>query len=131
MSAVPEHVPPKLVENAHPVATSEERLARNEALFREFNERIENVAGSLDIRGEGQSLPIEFVCECGSLDCLEHIELTRGQYEAVRADPRRFVVVRGHEDPAIARIVELHGNFAVVEKLDDAAEVAVEHDPRS
>jgi hypothetical protein len=114
-----------------PVATSEERMARNEALFREFNERIENVAGGFDIRGEGDSLLIEFVCECGSLECLEHIELTRRQYEAVRADPRRFVVVRGHEDPAIARIVELHGNFAVVEKLADAAEVAVEHDPRS
>jgi hypothetical protein len=113
------------------VAASEERLARNEALFREFNERIEHVAGSFDIRGEGASLRIEFVCECGRLDCLERVELTRGQYEAVRADPRRFVVVRGHEDPAIARTVERHGSFVVVEKLDDAAEVAVEHDPRS
>jgi hypothetical protein len=113
------------------VAASEERVARNEALFREFNERIENVAGSLDIRGEGKSLLIEFVCECGRLGCLERVELTREQYEAVRADPRRFVVVRGHEDPAIARIVEQHGNVAVVEKLDHAAEVAVEHDPRS
>ena len=113
------------------MAASEERAARNEALFREFNERIEHVAGSFDIRDEGESLRIEFVCECGSLECLERIELTRGQYEAVRADPRRFVVVRGHEDPAIARIVELHGKFAVVEKLDHAAEVAVEHDPRS
>jgi hypothetical protein len=27
--------------------------------------------------------------------------------------------------------VELHGKVAVVEKLDHAAEVAVEHDPRS
>jgi hypothetical protein len=25
----------------------------------------------------------------------------------------------------------LHGKVAVVEKLDDAAEIAVEHDPRS
>ena len=111
--------------------TSEERVVRNEALFREFNERIENVADSLDIRSEGESLRIEFVCECGSLGCLERIELIRGEYEAVRADPRRFVVVRGHEDPAIARIVELHEDFAVVEKLDHAAEIAVEHDPRA
>ncbi|HYZ78910.1 MAG TPA: hypothetical protein VE596_16220 [Gaiellaceae bacterium] len=113
------------------MATSEERMARNEALFREFNEHVEDVAESLDIRGEGESLRIEFVCECGSLECTDRIELTRGQYEAVRADPRRFAVVRGHEDPAIARIVELHGKFAVVEKLDHAAEAAIKHDPRS
>ena len=119
------------MENVPPVATSEERVARNEALSREFNERVEHVADSFDVQGEGQSQRIEFVCECGRLDCLDRIELTRGQYEAIRADPRRFVVVLGHEDPKIARIVELHGKVAVVEKLDDAAETAVEHDPRS
>ena len=111
--------------------TSEERMARNEALFREINERVEDVAEGFDIRGEGDSLRIEFVCECGNLRCTERIELTHGQYEAVRADPRRFAVVRGHEEPSIARIVEQHGDVAVVEKLDHAAEVAVEHDPRA
>ena len=113
------------------VDTSEERMARNEALFREINERVEDVAEGFDVRGEGDSLRIEFVCECGSLGCMERIELTRGQYEAVRAHPRRFAVVRGHEDPSIARIVEQHGEVAVVEKLDHAAEIAVEHDPRA
>ena len=110
---------------------SAERMARNEALFREINERVEDVAEGFDIRGEGDELRIEFVCECGSLGCTERIDLTRGQYEAVRAHPRRFAVVRGHEDPAIARIVEQHGEVAVVEKLDHAADIAVEHDPRS
>ena len=119
------------MENVPPVATSEERVARNEALFREFNERVEDVAESLDIHSEGESLRIEFVCECGSLDCTDRIELTRGQYEAVRADPRRFVVVPGHEDPRVARAVEQHPRFLVVEKLDHAAEIAIEHDPRS
>ena len=113
------------------VETSEERVARNEALFREINERVEDVADSFDIRGEGNSLRIEFVCECGSLECLGRIELTRAQYEVVRADPRRFAVVRGHDNPLIERVVEEHGEFAVVEKLDHAADLAVEHDPRS
>ena len=111
--------------------TSEERVVRNEALFREINERVEDVAEGFDIRGEGDSLRIEFVCECGNLGCIERIELTRGQYEAVRENPRRFAVVRGHEDQSISRIVEQHGEVAVVEKLDHAADVAVEHDPRS
>ena len=106
-------------------------MARNEALFREINERVETVAESFDIRDEGESQRIGFVCECGNLDCLERIELTRAQYEAVRDDPRRFAVAHGHEDPDVAGVVERHERFVVVEKLDHAAEIAVEHDPRS
>jgi hypothetical protein len=113
------------------MATSEEQVARNEVLFREFNERVEDVADAFDIRGEGDVLPIDFVCECGNLDCLERIELTRAAYEHVRSDPRRFVVAPGHEDPEVARVVEQHEGYLVVEKIDEAAEVAVEHDPRA
>jgi len=113
------------------MSASAERMARNEALFREFNERVEDVADSFDVRGEHDSLRIEFVCECGNLDCLERIELTRAAYEDVRRDARRFVVVPGHEDTEVARIVEPCDGYVVVEKLEDAAEVAIRHDPRS
>ena len=114
-----------------PVAVHEERVARNEALFREFNERVERVADASDLREEGDSLRIEFVCECGNLDCLERVELTRAAYEEVRSDPRRFVVVPGHEDLDVARVVGRAGGYLVVEKQEEAAEVAIEHDPRS
>jgi hypothetical protein len=113
------------------VAATEERIARNEALFREFNERVEDVAEAFDVRDEGDALRIEFVCECGDLDCLERIELTRASYEQVRSDPRRFVVVPGHEDMDVARVVARREGYLVVEKIDEAAEVAVKHDPRS
>jgi hypothetical protein len=113
------------------VSASEERIARNETLFREFNERVEDMAEGFDLRGEGDSLRIGFVCECGDLDCLERLELTRAAYEAVRRDPKRFVVVPGHEDMSIARVVAREEGHLVVEKIDDAAEVAIEHDPRS
>jgi hypothetical protein len=113
------------------VAVREERIARNEALFREFNERVEDVAETFDLRGEGDSLRIGFVCECGNLDCLERLDLTRAAYEEVRSDPRRFVVVPGHEDMSIARVVAREEGYLVVEKIDEAAQVAVEHDPRS
>src|SRR5919201_2969212 len=120
----------KLVENA-PVSASEERIARNEALFREFNERVEDMAESFALHDEGDSLRIGFVCECGNLDCLERLELTRSAYEEVRSDPRRFVVAPGHEDMSIARVVTREEGYLVVEKIGDAAEVAIEHDPRS
>jgi hypothetical protein len=110
------------------VSVSEERIARNETLFREFNERVEDMAESFDIRGEGDSLRIGFVCECGNLDCLERVELTRSAYEEVRSDPKRFVVAPGHEDLSIARVVTREEGYLVVEKIGDAAEVAIEHD---
>jgi len=105
------------------VSASEERVARNEALFREVNERVEGLAGD--------SPRIDFVCECGDLDCLERLELTRTTYEQVRSDPRRFVVAPGHENPDVERVVARLEGYLVVEKVAEAARVAVEHDPRS
>ena len=109
----------------------EERVARNEVLFREFNERVEDMADASDVRDEGEALRIEFVCECGDLDCLERVQLTRTTYEQVRSDPRRFVVAPGHEDPEVARVVAAREAYVVVEKVGDAARIAIEHDPRS
>jgi hypothetical protein len=113
------------------VSASEERVARNEALFREFNERVEDVAATFDPQGEGDALRIDFVCECGDLACLERLELTRAAYEEVRSDPRRFVVAPGHDNPEVERVVSRGDGYLVVEKVDEAAEVATEHDPRS
>ena len=42
----------------------ERRMAQNEALFREVNERVEAVAHQL-----GPEVPYEFVCECANADC--------------------------------------------------------------
>ena len=105
------------------MSASEERVARNEALFREFNERVEGLAGD--------SPRIDFVCECGDLACLERLALTRTTYEQVRSDPRRFVVAPGHENARIERVVARGEGYFVVEKLEEAADVAIEHDPRS
>ena len=113
------------------MSASEDRIARNETLFREFNERVEDLAESFDLQGEGDSMRIGFVCECGNLDCLERLELTRAAYEEVRSDPKRFVVAPGHEDMKIARVVARDEGYLVVEKIHEAAEVAIEHDPRS
>jgi hypothetical protein len=113
------------------VPASEERVARNEALFREFNERVEDMAEGFDLRGEGDSLRIGFVCECPNLDCLERLDLTHAAYEEVRSNPKRFVVAPGHEDMKIARVVASEEGYLVVEKIDEAAEVAIEHDSRS
>ena len=97
----------------------EERLGANEALFREVNERVAEVAEQFD-------------CECGDRACAEQIALTTAEYEAVRAEPTWFAVVPGHEVPDMERIVERHPTYLVVEKQDgDAEEIARETDPRT
>jgi len=104
----------------------EERYVRNEWLFREVNERIAEVNETFDVEGQA-----EFLCECGRQICLASVELTRAQYEAVRGEGQRFVVVPGHEDGSLERVVHREPEFLVVEKIGEAGEESEEQDPRS
>ncbi len=114
-----------------PVGAREERLGENEALFREVNERVAEVAEHL-MEVEDHGTRIEFNCECGTAGCTEQMPMTLVEYEAVRAEPIRFAVVPGHEVPDVERVVDRHPNYVVVEKEDeDAAEVGRESDPRA
>ena len=103
----------------------EDRIARNETLFREVNERIE--AGRWPTQ---RGKPAAFRCECGSLRCNLLVELTLEDYERVRESATHFVLVPGHEIPAIERVVERESTYVVVEKVGEAAEVAQDTDPR-
>jgi hypothetical protein len=106
---------------------SDDRLARNEALFRQVNERLKDVS---EVLGTADSGP-EFVCECADEGCTERIRLSLGEYEWLRANPRHFVVVPGHERADIERVVEHRGRYCVVEKIGVPGEVAEDTDPRS
>jgi hypothetical protein len=107
---------------------SAERIAANEATFRDANEWIEERARQLDFES-----PVPFLCECGEPQCREILRLTLSEYEAVRrAGGNRFFVVPGHERVAGASGVvhERNDTFFVVEKVGRAGEVAEERDPR-
>ena len=105
---------------------TERRLARNEALLREVNESIERGRWPGD-----DNRPLRFRCECSSLECNVMIAMTRNEYEQVRRDGRRFALHPGHEIPACETVVETREGYLVVEKQDQAGEVAKELDPRS
>jgi hypothetical protein len=111
------------------VDADQKRRARNEALFREVNERVEEVSSRFSY--DDDSDLTGFVCECSREDCAELVEITETEYEAVRSDPRRFLVRLGHEDLKVDRVVERHPRFLVVEKFGQAGEIAIERDPRS
>src|SRR5439155_16369512 len=82
------------------VGAREERLGANEALFREVNERVAEVAERFVADDTGESR-YDFNCECGDRACAEQIALTVTEYEAVRAEATRFAVVPGHEAPDV------------------------------
>ena len=77
----------------HPVEEAQKaRLARNEDLFRQVNEKIDDIAA----RHGDDAHVYEFFCECSDVDCSERVHLTLPQYAHVREEPARFVVVKGH-----------------------------------
>ena len=108
----------------------DERLAGNEALFREVNERVAEVAEQLEAPPTAESF--KFTCECGNATCTEEIAMTLEEYEALRAVPTHFAVVDGHVLPEIERVVERKPSYLVVEKQEEeAVEVAHKTDPRT
>jgi hypothetical protein len=107
------------------------RVAKNEALFRSLNEQVKEVAEPfLEVSARSETQPIGFVCECGREDCYETIELPLDEYERARAQPDRFVILPGHETPAVERVVSRGDRFWIVEKHAEASRVATAHDPR-
>lgn len=92
-----------------------ERAARNEEVFRGVNERIEEGAEQHRVTG---MLP--FHCECGRASCLETIEIPAGRYAEIMRERYRFVVLPGHQEPGIEKVVETNDEYLVVEKIGKA-----------
>jgi hypothetical protein len=106
----------------------QDREANRRGLLRELNERIAEVGAGLGLDG-GKRL--RFVCECGNGDCMEAIELTHSEYEAVRAHARRFAIAPDHENPTVESITGQTSRFAVAETfVGDASRIPEETDPR-
>lgn len=103
----------------------ERRLSRNEALYRKVNESIERGVWP----GEGQET-VRFRCECARVTCNAPVEMTVEDYEAVRENPRRFLLCQGHEVPGLDVVVERRRGYLVVEKEGPGGAEAEESDPR-
>jgi hypothetical protein len=108
------------------VDAREHRMAQNETLFREVNERVEAVAHQL-----GPEIPYEFMCECANADCTFRVSLQIAEYENVRSDPRQFVVLPLHYTPEVEELVEETETYWIVRKVGDAGEYVEHMDPRS
>ena len=102
------------------------RVAGNESMFRDVNEAVRSGRWP----GE-EGAPVAYRCECARLGCSRLIELRTLEYERIREHPRRFLIAPGHEVPGAETVVETHENYVVVEKRDEAGEVAEATDPRT
>jgi hypothetical protein len=101
------------------------RIAANETLFREVNEAIERGVWP----GEEDSAAA-FRCECARLDCNQLVSITPREYERIRANPRHFLVLPGHQLEDVETVVSVAAEYVVVEKRDEAGRLADASDPR-
>jgi hypothetical protein len=90
-----------------------QRITNAEINGRRVNEAIE--------RGAGNDGPLVFVCECGYIGCSSTLELEIAEYEEVRTNFDRFLVIPGHEIPEVDRVVERHPDHLVVVKPEEGA----------
>lgn len=103
-----------------------ERAARNEEIFRQINEKIDQGAEQHQV---ASTLP--FHCECGQLTCTETIELQPDVYDEIASNPLHFVVKPEHRINQIEDVVADRDSYLVVEKVGEARrEIEREQHPR-
>lgn len=111
---------------SEPDGERQRRLASNEDVFRQVNEGIERGQWPGD-----EDREVGFRCECARLGCNQLLQLTLADYERVRAHPRHFVMIPGHELPEVETVVARTDEYVIVDKRDQAGHQAAEDDPRS
>jgi hypothetical protein len=102
----------------------QQRVGRNEALFRAVNENLEGLNETFAVITD----EFEIVCECGYADCHQQLTIPKDDYTRIREDPTLFVLVPGHEDVTSEAVVEEdHDTYVVVRKHPGGpAELAAE-----
>ena len=101
----------------------DERIAKNETVLRATNRELEQA-----VEEEGARLDqlIEVLCECGRQGCGGVIRMTVGDYDRAHSQADRFVVLRGHENTEIEKVVEERPGYVVVDKIGEAEDIAEE-----
>ena len=108
---------------------SGQRAAENQSLYRSVNEQLKQLNVVLgEVAPDGD--PYEWLCECADTDCTIRVSATLDEYEAVRENPRTFIVALRHLYPEVERVLDENSRFMIVEKVDNGGEVAEALDPR-
>jgi recombinational DNA repair protein RecR len=104
----------------------ERKLGLNEAMFRQVNERLEELNRTFADFTE----QLQVVCECADIGCADLLDVPPADYERVRAEATFFIVAPGHEVVDVEDVVETHERYHVVQKrAGEPARVARATDP--
>jgi hypothetical protein len=102
-----------------------EAAARNEEVFRTVNERIDEGAEKHHVEGR-----VPFHCECCDASCVQKLSMAPRDYKRVVEQRFCFVVIPGHENSAVEKVVQRHQDYFVVEKVGEAREQLAEDHPQ-
>lgn len=103
-----------------------EEEVMNETRSREINEWIDESRESSDA-----ATASSYVCECSDEACTSRIDLTRLEYEEVRAHGTHFAIATDHESPDLDLVLSERVGFAIIAKLPGLpARLANACDPR-
>jgi hypothetical protein len=103
------------------------RTGKNEAIFREVNERIQELNRGFAFAADDLT---DFVCECSDEACFVPVRLTLGEYDAIRQDATHFLISPGHAwHPEVEHVIKTADRFQIVQKRGDAADVAEDTSP--
>ena len=109
---------------------SEAQAAKNQALFREVNERVKEI-------NDGFSPVVPsggWICECANDTCAERIEMSVNEYESIRQYGARFFVAPSDEhlwSDVDQVIIDRNDRYWVIEQIGRAGDLAKRSDPRS
>ena len=104
-----------------------QRTAKNEALRRDENERLEAHNASIHWVDPPYA---DWLCECGNQSCSEPVRLSVREYDEVRRNATHFIIVPSEEHVSAdaERVVQRTDRYWVVEKVGVAAAVSKESD---
>ena len=104
---------------------SERRMAENEVMFREFNEKVQHdfeelkkIAVEHDQTHfvEENDIPLHFYCECSDKDCQQRIVIKPSRYTDIHTKRDRFIILPNHDVPNIEQVVSKEPSYWIVEK---------------
>ena len=95
------------------MVSRQERLEHNQQIFRDANERFEDI---VEENGFDGVRPVPFLCECADMTCRGTIEITTGDYDAAHIDSDHYVILRGHQTIDNEVIVEDNVTYLVADK---------------
>jgi hypothetical protein len=111
------------------------RMAENESVFREHNERVQQDMAKLKemAKEDGQSSfvkdedkPLHFFCECADETCDKRVVMKPSLYQTIHRNRDRFIIAPGHSVKEIERVVDQQPDYYVVEKKFDSPDPPTE-----